>query len=363
MSLLMPELERQLRAAARELARASSTEQPRARRRRRRRFDLGAVVLAASVLAALAIGAVALVTLGHRTASPAAPGAAAGGLISPVCPRATVVGSALKPRYFTVARGAVAGEVWSFREPYGVSGPAAGYLGRLHFGGHVYGLCPSQAQLQLIDRAGDGVVYGFIGARGVRSVQVGAGRGHLLAVHRVSVIGGVFFIRSLPHPACTYRDIGLAWTLADGKAVSGLLAAAPGSRASILVFATQHFHGCKARAALVPTTLIGSSVAGGAPNPIPVNPPRRLSKPARGRFLAGERVAAQAGCLACHRIGTDGNNGPGPNLTDIGSLGLSAATLRDALINPKAPMPSFRGLSRARLDALIAFLQDLRGPR
>ena len=36
-------------------------------------------------------------------------------------------------------------------------------------------------------------------------------------------------------------------------------------------------------------------------------------------FNAGKAVAAQSGCQACHKIGEDGNSGPGPPLTHIGS--------------------------------------------
>ena len=33
------------------------------------------------------------------------------------------------------------------------------------------------------------------------------------------------------------------------------------------------------------------------------------------KYEAGKLVAAQSGCLACHKIGENGNGGPGPNLT------------------------------------------------
>ena len=35
------------------------------------------------------------------------------------------------------------------------------------------------------------------------------------------------------------------------------------------------------------------------------------------QYEAGKLVAAQSGCLACHKIGENGNDGPGPNLTEI----------------------------------------------
>src|SRR5207245_10056827 len=37
------------------------------------------------------------------------------------------------------------------------------------------------------------------------------------------------------------------------------------------------------------------------------------------RYEEGKQVVAQSGCLACHKIGDNGNAGPGPNLTHIGA--------------------------------------------
>ncbi len=65
-----------------------------------------------------------------------------------------------------------------------------------------------------------------------------------------------------------------------------------------------------------------------------------------------------SGCGACHLIGVNGNNGPGPNLTHIGSKlrpGAIAATLR----NPNAPMPSFESLAEnnpTEFSNLVQFL-------
>jgi mono/diheme cytochrome c family protein len=74
---------------------------------------------------------------------------------------------------------------------------------------------------------------------------------------------------------------------------------------------------------------------------------------------AGKLVVAQSGCLACHKIGENGNDGPGPNLTDIGDKLLPGA-IRRTLENPTAPMPSFRGLPADKKNALVAFLSSLR---
>jgi hypothetical protein len=77
------------------------------------------------------------------------------------------------------------------------------------------------------------------------------------------------------------------------------------------------------------------------------------------QFYLGRAVAAQSGCLACHRIGEAGNAGPGPNLTHVGSR-LPAAAIERAILNPTAPMPSFGALPRAKLTALVTFLSLLR---
>jgi hypothetical protein len=76
-------------------------------------------------------------------------------------------------------------------------------------------------------------------------------------------------------------------------------------------------------------------------------------------FNAGMKVAAQAGCLACHRIGDQGNSGPGPTLTQVGSK-LSARQIEHALVVSSAPMPSFKNMPAAKLKALVQFLALLR---
>jgi quinol-cytochrome oxidoreductase complex cytochrome b subunit len=78
------------------------------------------------------------------------------------------------------------------------------------------------------------------------------------------------------------------------------------------------------------------------------------------QFEAGKLVAAQSGCLACHKIGENGNDGPGPHLTDIGSKLLPGAIQR-TLENPTAPMPSYKNLPPEKKKALVAFLAQLKG--
>ena len=105
-----------------------------------------------------------------------------------------------------------------------------------------------------------------------------------------------------------------------------------------------------------------------APPPaLPAPPPLPAGTTATAQIVAGQRVVASTGCLACHRIGTSGDTDLGPNLTQIADR-LPATAIRRSLLNPTAPMPSYRELSREQLDALVAYLSELResppgGPR
>jgi ubiquinol-cytochrome c reductase cytochrome b subunit/menaquinol-cytochrome c reductase cytochrome b/c subunit len=78
------------------------------------------------------------------------------------------------------------------------------------------------------------------------------------------------------------------------------------------------------------------------------------------QFNLGRTVAAQSGCLACHRIGEAGNAGPGPDLTQVGAR-LPPLGIERSVVHPSAPMPSFRNLAKAKLRALVTFLSLLRG--
>ena len=90
----------------------------------------------------------------------------------------------------------------------------------------------------------------------------------------------------------------------------------------------------------------------GSPNSIDMTVPQELEK--------GKLVAAQSGCLACHKIGENGNDGPGPHLSDIGDK-LEKAAIRRTLENPTAPMPSFSNLPEDKKAALVDFLASLKG--
>jgi quinol-cytochrome oxidoreductase complex cytochrome b subunit len=103
-------------------------------------------------------------------------------------------------------------------------------------------------------------------------------------------------------------------------------------------------------AAMAYLTYLGASA--GSPNEIDMQ--------VAPQYEAGKLVAAQSGCLACHKIGENGNDGPGPELTDVGNELLPGA-IRRTLENPTAPMPSFRNLPPDKKEALVQFLAQLKG--
>jgi menaquinol-cytochrome c reductase cytochrome b/c subunit len=77
------------------------------------------------------------------------------------------------------------------------------------------------------------------------------------------------------------------------------------------------------------------------------------------QFEAGKSVVASTGCLACHKLGDNGNNGPGPELTHIGSR-IPRMGIARTLVNPTAPMPSFRHLPPKKFEAAVEFLSLLK---
>jgi ubiquinol-cytochrome c reductase cytochrome b subunit/menaquinol-cytochrome c reductase cytochrome b/c subunit len=99
----------------------------------------------------------------------------------------------------------------------------------------------------------------------------------------------------------------------------------------------------------------------GSPNSVSLAPPSTLNAAQAAVFRAGEQVVGQSGCLACHVIGSNGNNGPGPALTHIGSIRRPQA-IASTLRNPTAPMPSFASLAReypTKFNDLVQFLSML----
>ena len=100
----------------------------------------------------------------------------------------------------------------------------------------------------------------------------------------------------------------------------------------------------------------------GSPNSVELPTPVAV-KQAGGKtlaeFEAGRLVVAQSGCEACHKIGENGNAGPGPNLTNIASR-LPRQGIARTLVDPTAPMPSFRNLPPQEFQAVVAFLSQLK---
>jgi menaquinol-cytochrome c reductase cytochrome b/c subunit len=72
----------------------------------------------------------------------------------------------------------------------------------------------------------------------------------------------------------------------------------------------------------------------------------------------GKQVAAQSGCLACHKLGENGNDGPGPELTEIGDKLPREAIARSLEVGPGV-MPSYQNLSPKKFEDLTAFLASL----
>ena len=72
----------------------------------------------------------------------------------------------------------------------------------------------------------------------------------------------------------------------------------------------------------------------------------------------GKQVAAQSGCLACHKIGENGNDGPGPELTEIGNRLPREAIARSLEVGPGV-MPSYQNLPPKKFEELTAFLASL----
>jgi mono/diheme cytochrome c family protein len=97
-------------------------------------------------------------------------------------------------------------------------------------------------------------------------------------------------------------------------------------------------------------TFLGANA--GSPNEIDL----KVAK----RYEPGKLVMAQSGCLACHKVGENGNSGPGPTLTQVADK-LPKAAIRRTLENPTSPMPSYAGLPENKKAALVDFLSQLHG--
>ncbi|MFZ1155025.1 MAG: cytochrome B [Solirubrobacteraceae bacterium] len=100
----------------------------------------------------------------------------------------------------------------------------------------------------------------------------------------------------------------------------------------------------------------------GTPDALEIATPKAVlanGPAAVARWNEGRLVIAQSGCEACHTIGDNGNSGPGPNLTHIGSR-IPRLGIARTLVNPTAPMPSFKNLPPKKFDAVLNFLSQMR---
>jgi menaquinol-cytochrome c reductase cytochrome b/c subunit len=109
-------------------------------------------------------------------------------------------------------------------------------------------------------------------------------------------------------------------------------------------------------AAMAYLTYTGANT--GSPNSVDMKPPANFTAAQKAVFTAGANVVGQSGCLACHTLGSNGNSGPGPNLTHIGAL-LQPQAIASTLRNPTPPMPSFAKLPPNKFNVLVGFLSEL----
>jgi ubiquinol-cytochrome c reductase cytochrome b subunit/menaquinol-cytochrome c reductase cytochrome b/c subunit len=108
-----------------------------------------------------------------------------------------------------------------------------------------------------------------------------------------------------------------------------------------------------------------SGASTGSPNQVQLAPPSGLTSSQRATYLAGEVIVGESGCLGCHELGENGNNGPGPPLTHIGEI-LRPGAIASTLENPTAPMPSFSNLAQSspkKFNDLVQFLSMLQSHR
>ncbi|MEI7888672.1 MAG: c-type cytochrome [Actinomycetes bacterium] len=106
-------------------------------------------------------------------------------------------------------------------------------------------------------------------------------------------------------------------------------------------------------------TYMGASA--GSPNSIEMKAPSTITGAALVEWEKGRTVVGQSGCLACHKIGENGNDGPGPQLTHVASK-LPEQAIAQTLRNPTSPMPSFKNLeeqSPEKFRAMVSFLGQL----
>jgi menaquinol-cytochrome c reductase cytochrome b/c subunit len=91
-------------------------------------------------------------------------------------------------------------------------------------------------------------------------------------------------------------------------------------------------------------------------------PPSQIDLKTTPQFESGKNVMASSGCLGCHRVGENGNAGPGPNLTHVAGH-LPRQAIQRTLVNPTAPMPSYSRLQQRQpkeFKELVDYLGSLK---
>jgi menaquinol-cytochrome c reductase cytochrome b/c subunit len=79
-------------------------------------------------------------------------------------------------------------------------------------------------------------------------------------------------------------------------------------------------------------------------------------------YEEGKEITASAGCLACHKIGENGNT-LGPNLTEVGDR-LGRDAIARTLVNPTPPMPPYVEFQREnpeQFNKLVEYVASLKG--
>jgi quinol-cytochrome oxidoreductase complex cytochrome b subunit len=88
-------------------------------------------------------------------------------------------------------------------------------------------------------------------------------------------------------------------------------------------------------------------------------PPSEIDIKVPKQYEAGKLVVAQSACLACHKIGDNGNGALGPDLTEVGARIPRNAILRSLKVGPGI-MPSFENLGQKKLNEVADFLSYLK---
>jgi mono/diheme cytochrome c family protein len=88
-------------------------------------------------------------------------------------------------------------------------------------------------------------------------------------------------------------------------------------------------------------------------------PPSEIDMKVAPEYQAGKELVAQTGCLACHKIGDNGNGTLGPDLTQVGARIPRAAILRSLEAGPGI-MPSFQDFSQKQQNQIADFLASLK---